>query len=292
MSKVKHAVILMAGKGTRFLPATKAMAKELFPVGNKPALLYHLQECLESGIEEVTIVISKQKKDVIKFLKPDKKLEELIKGTSKEKLLEEWKRIVTGLKINFVYQGKMNGSGGAVYSTRKFTKGQPFIVIFGDDVIIPKDGGQHATKQLIDIHEKTGKYVMGALKVSDDVVDRYGMAVPGERVDDKVLHIHGFVEKPKKGEQPSNLATMARYVVTPEVYDNILKLDKKDNSEVHLPQAVMLEADKNKVLACEFDATYHDLGNKLEFIKCTIAEGLKDPSIGKDLKEYLKNIEL
>lgn len=287
--KVRHAVILMAGKGTRFLPATKAVAKELFPVGNKPALLFQLQECLDSGIEEVTIVISKQKKDVIKFLKHDKELEDWLVKCGKEKYLEEWKNIIDNLKINFTYQGKLIGSGGAIMTTKKYTKGEPFVVLFGDDVCVPQNGSKPATKELIELYEKTGKYVLGALRVRDEVVDRYGVIIPGDKLDERTTVVKGFKEKPKKGEQPSNIASLASYLVLPEVYDNIMKLKPAPNGELLFPEAIAMEVDKDKVLALEFGAKYWDLGNKLEFIKCSIAMGLEDKEIQQPLKEFLNN---
>lgn len=290
--KVKHAVILMAGKGTRFLPATKAVAKELFPVGNVPALMFHLKECLDSGIKEVTIVLSKQKKDVIKFLKHDKELESWLEKCGKADLLDSWKEIVDNIKFNFVFQSKKwNGTGGAVYVTKKYTKGEPFIVFFGDDVCVPQNRGVPATKELIELHEKTGKYVLGALKVADNVVNRYGIVIPGEEIDDKTVEVKGFKEKPKIGENPSNLASLARYVVLPEIYDRILKVEPYGNGELGLPEAIISRCGDNMVLAREFGAKYWDLGNKLEFIKCNISMALDNPEISKDLEDYLKSFK-
>ena len=288
---VKHAVILMAGKGTRFLPATKGFAKEMFPIGSKPALLYHLKECYDSGIKEITIVISKQKKDVIKFLKHDKELETLIKGTSKEKLLDEWKQVVDNIKINFAYQGKkINGSAGAVWATKKFVKNEPFALIFGDDVYIPEQNQKPAIKQLIEAYDKTGKYVLGCVKVSDEVVDRYGVAVVDGKFNGYDL-VKGFKEKPKKGTQPSNLASLGRYIILPNIFENILKAEAHENGEVYIPEAIAMECDKDNIVACELEAKYNDLGNKLEFVKCTINEALKDEEINSQLKEYLKNLK-
>ncbi|MBR2909656.1 MAG: UTP--glucose-1-phosphate uridylyltransferase [Clostridia bacterium] len=287
--RVRHAVILLGGKGTRFLPATKAVAKELFPVGNTPALMFHLKECLDSGIKEVTIVLSKQKKDVKKFFKHDKELEKWLEKCGKENLLDSWREIVDNIKFNFVYQSKKwNGTGGAVYVTKKYTKGEPFIVFFGDDVCISKDGDLPATKELIDLHEKTGKYILGALKVNDELVDRYGIVVPGKALDDKTVEVKGFVEKPQKGTQPSNLASLARYVVLPEIYERILKVQPYGNGELGLPEAIKSRCEDNLVLAREFSAKYWDLGNKLEFVKCNIAMALENPETSEGLKEYLK----
>lgn len=289
MKEVKHAVILMAGKGTRFLPATKGVAKEMFPVGNIPAVMFQLQECLDSGIKEVVIVLSKQKKDIIKFFQRDKSLEQVLKVAGKESLLDSWRNIIDNMNIHFTFQGKMIGSGGAIMTTKKYVKDNPFVILFGDDVCVPQNGSMPAVKELIEVYKRTGKYVLGALKVSDDVVSRYGVIKPGVQVEDKVVEVKGFVEKPKKGEQPSNLASLARYLVLPGIYDNIMKLTPDAKGEYLFPEAIGMEINGKGVVACEFGAKYYDLGNKLEFIKCSIELGLKDEEIRADLLTYLKD---
>lgn len=289
MQKITKAVILMAGKGTRTLPATKAVAKELFPIGNTPALLFLLEECLDSGIKQVILVISKQKKDVIKFLSHDRNLEKLIAGTDKEKLLARWKRVVDGLEIKFVYQGKMNGSGGAIMSARKYVK-EPFLILTADDVCISGDGQKPASTQLIECFEKYGKYVVGSLYVPDEKVSNYGIIKPGDIIEKGVVEVDGFIEKPKLSEKPSNLASLARYIVTPSIFDNLLKCEKHQNGEVFFPEAIAMEIKNKNVISCQFDARYYDLGNSLEYVKCVIETSLKDQKISQDLKEYLKNL--
>ena len=286
--QITTSVILMAGKGTRALPASKAVAKELFPVGDTPALLFLLEECLESGINKVVLVISKQKKDVKRFLRHDKKLEQLIKGTDKEHLLDRWKKVVDNLEIKFVYQGKINGSAGALWSARKYVKNQPFLLMTADDVCINEVGQTPASKDLINCFNKTGKYVVGAMQVPDEKISSYGIIKPGKKIDDKVIEVNGFVEKPKFGEHPSNWASLARYIMLPSVFENIPKCEKHKNGEVFFPEAIAMEIKNNMVVACKFDAKYYDLGNNLEFVKCVIETSLKQEKIGKNLLEYLK----
>ncbi len=290
IKKVNKAVILMAGKGTRALPATKAVAKELFPIGNTPALLFLLEECLESGIKQVIIVISKQKKDVIRFLRHDKDLEKLIAGTDKEKLLTRWRNVVDNLDIKFVYQGKMNGSGGAVMSAQKYVKNEAFLLMTADDVCINESEQKPASAQLIECYEQYGKYVVGSLYVSDDKISSYGIIKPGKTVAKKVVEVKGFVEKPKLENKPSNLASVARYVVLPSIFANILKCEKHQNGEVFFPEAIAMEIQNKNVLSLEFDAKYYDLGNNLEYMKCVIETSLKDETIKQNLKEYLNNL--
>ena len=285
---IQHAVILMAGRGTRFLPATKAVAKEMFAIGNVPAILYLLKECLDSGIRDVTIVLSKEKKDVKKFFKRNKKLEKIIKGTSKQQLLNDWWNVYNNIKLHFVYQSKkINGTAGAVYSARRFVKNKPFALLFGDDLYISNN--KPALKELIDAYYITNNYVLGCVEVCEDVVGRYGVAVVCGKKSGFDL-VKGFKEKPKKGEEPSRLASLGRYILLPNIFNNILKAKKHEQGEKYLPEAIALECKKNNVVACKISANYYDLGNKLEFIKCTIDQGLKDDSIREKLKEYLEDI--
>ncbi len=288
--QIKHAVILMAGKGTRFLPATKAVAKELFPIGNKPALLLLLKECVDSGITEVTIVISKQKKDVIKFLKKDKNLDEWLKICDKESQMQLFEQIISSLKINFVYQGKMNGSGGAIMSVKKFIKDQPFIVLLGDDFCLHEANQLPASKQLIETFNKTKKYVLGAKQIDSKDICRYGVIKKGKSVSDTEIEVKGFVEKPSYDKAPSNIATVARYILLPSVFDYILKVKPKANGEVYFTEAIELALENEGVVACIFDAKYYDLGNYLEFIKCQIEMGLRDEEVRSELAKYLKSL--
>ena len=167
---------------------------------------------------------------------------------------------------------------------------EPFVVLNGDDVYVAKEGGKPALKEIIEVYNQTGKYVLGCSLVSDDVVDRYGVVVPNEVINERTVSVKGFKEKPKKGEQPSNLASLGRYLVLPNVYDNILKAKPSANGEVYFPEAIAMEIEKDNLLAFSLDAKYYDLGNKLEFIKCTIEMALKDNDIKDDLIDYLKSL--
>ena len=290
MQSVTKAVILMAGNGTRALPATKAVAKELFPIGNIPALLFLLEECMESGIKQVVLVISKKKKDVIRFLKHDKTLETLIQGTDKEILLERWRNVVDNLEIKFVYQGRMNGSAGAVWSARKYVKGQPFLIMNADDVFVTEENVKPASLQIIESFKNTGKFTVCALEVDECKVSNYGIIKPGKRLSETEVEVDGFKEKPKPKENPSNLASLGRYVVLPKVFENIKKCQKHKNGEVYLSEAIALESENNNLIACRINAKYYDLANNLEYIKCVLEMSLKDEKIKENLVSYLKNL--
>ena len=285
--KVEQCVILMAGKGTRFLPATRAVAKELFPIGNKPILLFHLVEALKSGIKRVCLVISKEKEGVKEFFKHDYALEEQLKKSGKFELLQELNEVIDNLEIDFIYQGNINGSGGAVYSVKEWAKGEPFVVVNGDDLCISKN--VPVMKQVIDAYEKTGKNIIGARPFPLEVIPRYSSIITKEKLFDRCYDIDGIIEKPKN--PPSNLVGLARYVLTSEIFDEILNCTPK-NTEYYLTDAIDNLARKGRVASYEFDANYYDCGNKLEYIKCMIEFGLNENDIKDDLKEYLKSLPL
>lgn len=285
--KVEQCVILMAGKGTRFLPATRAVAKELFPIGNKPVLLFHMIEALKSGIKRVCLVISKEKEGVKEFFKHDKNLEEQLKKAGKLDILSELNEVIDNLEIDFIYQGNINGSGGAVYSVKEWANEKPFVVVNGDDLCISKK--VPVMKQVIDAYEKTGKNIIGARPFPMEVIPRYSSIIKKKNLFERCDEIEGIIEKPKN--PPSNLVGLARYVLTSEIFDEILNCTPK-NTEYYLTDAIDNLARKGRVASYEFDAEYYDCGNKLEFIKCMIDFGLNEDDIKDDLKKYLKSLYL
>lgn len=285
-NKVEQAVILMGGLGTRFLPATKIIAKEMFPIGNKPAVMYHLQELYKSGIKQVYIVVSKKKRNVAKFFKKDKKLEQSLRNLNREHVLDEYNELLSKLQIKIVIQGRLNGSGGAIYAARKYTKGKPFALILGDDLCKENKGKDPAIGQLCKIYEKTGKTVIGVKPFPIEVVPRYSSVVIGKKVSNKCYNVSDIIEKPKN--PPTNLVGLARYVLTEDIYDEILKCPKFENGELRFTDALTALSHQDKVVSCEFDAKYYDCGNKLEYTKCLIDFALEDKDIAPKLKEYLK----
>lgn len=286
---VEQCLILMAGKGTRFLPATKAVAKELFPIENKPALLYHLQECYKSGIKRVCIVISKEKESVKDFLKHDKILEQQLKNSGKLDVLAELNEIIDNMEIDFVYQGKMNGSGGAIYSAKEWSNGKPFALILGDDLCKEPEGEMPTIGQLSKVYEKTGKIVVGAKTFPMEVIHNYSSIVTGKNLFERCYEMKDIIEKPQN--PPTNLVGLARYVLTYEIFDELLKCPKFANDEIRFTDAVSVLAQKNKVVCCEFDAKYYDCGNKLEYIKCIIDFALEDKEIANKLRDYFEKIK-
>lgn len=243
MQKINKAVILMAGKGTRMLPATRVCPKELFPIGNVPALLYILKECYESGIKEVCLIISKEKKVVKKFLRKDKALFELSEKNEGVYLL---KHLVENMEISFVYQRKMKGTGGATYYAKHFTKKEPFLLLSGDDLFVSKT--MPASLDIIKTYKKTGSYVLGCKEVDSKIASRYGIIDIERNVSKNEVMIKGIVEKPKTGENPSNYALMSRYILFPEIYRNIKNYILKKMRKLSFQMLSCLKKENAKLL--------------------------------------------
>ncbi|MDE6583145.1 MAG: UTP--glucose-1-phosphate uridylyltransferase, partial [Clostridia bacterium] len=277
--------------GTRFLPATKATPKELFPIHNKPALLYHIIEAYKSGIRRVCLIISKEKECVKKLFTHNKDLEENLKATGKTQLLEELNEVIDNMEFTYVYQNqkKYNGTGGALYFAKKFCGNRPFALMFGDDLCV-SNTEVPTIGQLIEAYNKTGKVVVGEKPFPMEVIHKYSSLVTGEKLFDRCYELKDSIEKPEKGKAPSNLVGLARYVFTPEIFDYIFKVPELSLREYRLADAIQLMSHEGKVVSYEFDAKYYDCGNKLEFIKCVLEFGLKDQEIAEDLQKYLADL--
>ena len=234
------------------------------------------------------LVISKQKDYVKKFLAHDEALEEEMKNEGKFGLLKELNEIIDNMEFTFIYQGKKRGTGAALYYAKEWTNGKPFAFMYGDDFC--KNNKKPVIGQLMKAYEKTGKTVVGAKQVPLDDISKYSSIKIGKKLFDRCNEMIGIIEKPKKEEAPSNLSGMARYVFTQEIFDEIPKCKPSANGEVYLTDAIERLAQKGRTVCFEFDGKYFDGGNKLEFIKCVIDNGLDDKEFERNLREYLKSI--
>ncbi|MCQ3915208.1 MAG: UTP--glucose-1-phosphate uridylyltransferase GalU [Mycoplasmoidaceae bacterium] len=288
MTKVTKAVIPAAGLGTRLLPATKAIPKELLPIINVPTLQYIVQEAADAGIKELLIVISKGKEAITNHFAPCPKLEKELSAKGKLSLLNEIRKISKIIKIKYVYQDKQLGLGHAIGCAKNFAKGQPVAVLLGDDVVVTK--GKTALAQCIDAYNKTKCSIVGVQPVEMKHVSKYGIVTPAKKADAKkdVFAIKGLVEKPDMSEAPSNLAILGRYVLTPDIYNAIAKTAKDKSGEIQITNALKFLAKKGKVCACNFKGTRYDIGNKLGVVKATIDFALKDPEIKADVLKYIR----
>ncbi|XQP55599.1 MAG: UTP--glucose-1-phosphate uridylyltransferase [Mycoplasmoidaceae bacterium] len=288
MGTIKKAVIPAAGFGTRLLPATKVVPKELLPIINVPTLQHIVAEAAASGIEEILIIISKDKLAIKDHFSANKRLEAELKRKNKLALLKLVQASNKIAKIKFVYQDEQNGLGDAIYCAKAFAKNQPFAVLLGDDVVVTK--GKTALSQCIDAYNKTKKAIVGVQPVSMKVVNKYGIVKLVNKKDAKkpVVIIQDLVEKPDPKEAPSNLAILGRYVLTPNIFKAIEQTKKDKSGEIQITNALRILASKKQVAACQFKGTRYDLGNKLGMVKATIDFALNDSEIKDDVLSFIR----
>jgi len=284
---VKKAIIPCAGFGTRFLPVTKVLPKELLPIVDTPALSYIVDEAVASGIEEIVIVISPQKQDIRRLFEPNVALNARLEEVDdKESYLLANKPI--NAKISFVTQETMNGNGNAILLCKEFANGEPVAVLFGDDVMY-SGSATPVTKQLIDAYEKTGGTIVGCQQTPEDVARRCGVMIVDKPVSDKITKIKGIIEKPQ-GEIPSKLVSLGRFILSPDIFDAIEKTPET-KGEVYLTEAINLLAETKGVYACEFEARRYDIGNKEGYLEATIEYALRDENLKKNFKKYIESIK-
>ncbi|AIA29698.1 UTP glucose 1 phosphate uridyltransferase [Mycoplasmopsis californica HAZ160_1] len=286
---VKKLIIPAAGWGTRFLPLTKIVHKELVPILNRPSLDLLVDEALNSGIEEIILIICERKKNIINLFQPNQELEIELSQKNKIKLLEEVRLTNRQNKIKFVYQEEQQGLGHALACAKDLIGNEPFAVILGDDLIkssIP------AIKQLIDFYNQTGVNILGVQSVTDENVHKYGIVQPlniGEK-DLKSFEIKGAVEKPTLDSAPSNKAILGRYVFNPEILNILSNLEYDGKNEIQVVDAFakLQNEFQQKIYAFEFEGTRYDLGSIDGFVKATIDYALENDEIKASISDYIR----
>ena len=288
MSKVEKAVILAAGLGTRMLPATKSVPKELFPIVDKPALQYIVEELVDSGIKHIMIIISRGKTLIEDHFDVSFELEEKLRagGEKKKAILEEVERISNLADIVYARQKQMLGTGHALFSAREFTGKDPFVVCFGDDVIINDD--YPVSKQLIDAYDKYGKSVAGVQEVTREQIQMYN-TMKVDHLADNHYALSDIIEKPKPEEIMSLFSMLGRMVFSSEIYD-ILDHTPLHNGEIYLTDAMKELAQSKGMVAVDFVGKRYDMGNKLGVMQAQVERALKHKEIGEDFKSYLKEL--
>lgn len=282
MIEVKKAIIPAAGLGTRFLPATKAMPKEMLPIVDKPTIQYIVEEAIESGIEDIIIVTSYTKRSIEDHFDTNFELEENLRRNGKNDLLKKVKE--AEVDIHYIRQKEPKGLGHAVWCARKFIGDDPFAVLLGDDIVRAEIPG---LKQLINKYEETGCSIVGVQQVPNKETERYGIVDPIEKIG-RLYQVKEFIEKPKLGTAPSNLAIMGRYVLTPEIFTHLGKHKVGAGGEIQLTDAIQMLNENQKVYAYDFEGKRYDVGEKLGYIKTTIDFALENDEIKKELYEFLE----
>ncbi|HCT3223159.1 TPA: UTP--glucose-1-phosphate uridylyltransferase GalU [Staphylococcus aureus] len=288
MKKIKKAIIPAAGLGTRFLPATKAMPKEMLPILDKPTIQYIVEEAARAGIEDIIIVTGRHKRAIEDHFDSQKELEMVLKEKDKSELLEKVQYSTELANIFYVRQKEQKGLGHAISSARQFIGNEPFAVLLGDDIV---ESEVPAVKQLIDVYEETGHSVIGVQEVPEADTHRYGIIDPLTK-NGRQYEVKKFVEKPAQGTAPSNLAIMGRYVLTPEIFDYLKTQKEGAGNEIQLTDAIERMNNDNQVYAYDFEGERYDVGEKLGFVKTTIEYALKDDSMREELTRFIKELGL
>ncbi|CAC6238670.1 UTP--glucose-1-phosphate uridylyltransferase [Staphylococcus aureus] len=288
MKKIKKAIIPAAGLGTRFLPATKAMPKEMLPILDKPTIQYIVEEAARAGIEDIIIVTGRHKRAIEDHFDSQKELEMVLKEKGKSELLEKVQYSTELANIFYVRQKEQKGLGHAISSARQFIGNEPFAVLLGDDIV---ESEVPAVKQLIDVYEETGHSVIGVQEVPEADTHRYGIIGPLTK-NGRQYEVKKFVEKPAQGTAPSNLAIMGRYVLTPEIFDYLKTQKEGAGNEIQLTDAIERMNNDNQVYAYDFEGERYDVGEKLGFVKTTIEYALKDDSMREELTRFIKALGL
>jgi UTP--glucose-1-phosphate uridylyltransferase len=285
--KIKKAIIPSAGFGTRFLPVTKALPKVMFPIIDKPAIHYLVDEAVASGIEEI-IIITGQNKDLIQnYFNESKELEEHLAQTGRQELLELMRKIHGMAKLRYVTQDKPLGLGHAIYCARKFIdKDEMFAVLLGDDIV---QAVQPCLTQLINISSQYQGNIIGVQNVQDKEVSYYGI-VTGKNISDKLIEVSALVEKPNKDNAPSNLAIMGRYIIHSDIFDILGNTLPGKGREIQLTDALTELKKTQQLFAYIFEGNRYDLGDKLGYLKANIEFALQKIDIRDELIQYLTDI--
>lgn len=286
MKKITKVVIPAAGFGTRFLPVTKAQPKEMLPIVDKPIIQYVVEEAVASGITDIIIVTSWQKRALEDHFDFSPDLEKQLKEAGKLDKLEEIRSIAKMANFIYIRQKGPYGNATPVISASHILGDEPFAVLWGDEFI---DGDPPRLKQLIDVYEKYGHSVISSVRVADEDVTRYGMAEV-EPIKDNIYNIKSLVEKPEVGKSPSNLATHGGYVFTPGIIQQLNSIKQGKDGELWLVDAILELMKTEPVYTCEIkNGTYYDTGNKLEYLKANIDFALKRPELKDQLLDYFKS---
>ena len=287
LMKVRKAVIPAAGLGTRFLPATKAMPKEMLPIVDKPTIQYIIEEAIASGIEEILIITGKSKRAIEDHFDRSCELEQELEKKHNTELLELVQQVSNMADVHYIRQKEAKGLGHAIYCARTFVGNEPFAVLLGDDVVYNEENP--CLKQMIDCYDKYQTSVLGVQSVKHEDVCKYGI-VDGTQLEDRVYKVKDLVEKPSVEEAPSNVAILGRYIINPGIFDILAETKPGKGGEIQLTDALKELAIKEEMYAYDFEGRRYDVGNKQGFLEATVETALRREDLRGEFLEYLKKI--
>mgnify|MGYP000996575004 CR=1 FL=1 len=285
---IRKVVIPVAGYGTRFLPFTKAMPKEMLPIIDQPVIQFVVEEAVASGVTDVILVTSSTKRPVEDHFDQNMELEAWLKKIGKEEQLEQIQAI--GKMANFIYVRQKGPYGNAipVLNASHLIGDEPFAVLWGDEVFLNRE--RPRLKQMFEVYEKYGGPVLGLLETDDEGTKKYGIADPEAELSPGVYQIKGLVEKPGPEKTPSHLAAMGAYVLTPDIFEEIQRMPPGTGGEYYLPEAIHALMKRRSVYGCRLQGEYFDTGSKIGWLRANLAMALRRPDLAKDVKDMLQSL--
>ncbi|MBS5884532.1 UTP--glucose-1-phosphate uridylyltransferase GalU [Clostridium sp.] len=287
--KIKKAVIPAAGLGTRFLPATKAQPKEMLPIVDKPTIQYIIEECVQSGIEEILIITGRNKKCIEDHFDKSIELELELESNGKQEMLEMVRGISDMVNIHFIRQKEPKGLGHAIQCAKTFVGNEPFAVLLGDDIVYNDE--KPCLSQLINCYNEYKTSVLGVQEVSSENVSKYGI-VGGINIEDRIYKVKELVEKPSIDKAPSNIAILGRYIITPKIFEILEETKPGKGGEIQLTDALLKLLEEEAIYAYSFEGRRYDVGDKQGFLEANIEYALRSEDLREGFTEYLRALDL
>jgi len=289
--QIRKAVFPAAGLGTRFLPATKAQPKEMLALVDKPLIQYVMEEAVQSGIRNVTIITGRGKNAIEDHFDVSYELEQVLEKRGKTELLDEMRRISNMVHVTYVRQKEALGLGHAVLMSKESVANEPFAVMLGDDII---DGDVPCLQRMMELFEKLQSSIIATCEVPMSDISSYGVirGTPVEGFNGRIYRVHDVVEKPNQADAPSNLAIIGRYILTPQIFSLLENTKSGRGGEIQLTDGIRLLLEQQPVYAYMIEGKRHDAGDKLGFLKATVEFALKRADLGSDFRSYLKSLHL
>lgn len=284
--KIRKAVIPAAGQGSRMLPATKALPKEMMPIVDTPAIQLIIEELVESGIQDILIITGRGKQSIVDHFDCNIEINQTLIERKENALLKTLKRIEKLADIHFIRQQEFLGTGHAILKARKHIGNEPFAVLYGDDLVVSERPG---IAQLIDQYEKFNASILAVKEISLDQIGNYGV-IQGKQIND-IYQLEGLVEKPSPNEAPSNLATLGRYIFEPEIFDFLEKVSPASNGEYQLTDAIQMMIQSRTIYAYAIKGEWHTIGDLLSYLKTCVSFAINHPTVGESFRTYLTSVQ-
>jgi UTP--glucose-1-phosphate uridylyltransferase len=284
---IKKAVIPAAGYGTRFLPITKALPKELLPIIDHPTIEYIVNEAIEAGMTDILLIVSSNKNAIIDYFDYNLELETILLSKNKHYEYGLVRNIAQGAQIHYIRQREQLGLGHAVLQAEAFVGNEPFAVLLGDDMYVGK--GKPAIKQLADVYEEVHSTVLGTMEVELRHTSKYGICIPKNNQKGPIVELKGVVEKPKVEEAPSRSAIGGRYILTPGIFNYLKNQTRGAGNEIQLTDAILRLMQTEKVFAYDIQGKRYDVGNKVDYIEAILDFGLQKDEIKEDLQKLINS---